>query len=150
MIAPLAAEGAVEQPHASPQASSAFANTGSARALANSSIAGVAARPHWRIDGKGQAERSLGNGAWQPVLPNESAKMQVVSVFEEDVWVGGENSRLYHSLDSGNTFSMVMLPMKNGGDHAIVHIHFQTRETGAVEAADGTSWTTTDGGVSWQ
>ena len=143
-------QGSVTQPLAAAQNSSAFANRETPSGMSKLSMPAGSARPHWRIDRLGHAERSFGDGAWHPVLPNEGAKMRVVSVFNEDVWVGGENSRLYHSTDKGNTFSMVALPMKNGGEHAIVHIHFQTRETGTVEAADGTSWATTDGGASWQ
>jgi hypothetical protein len=40
--------------------------------------------------------------------------------------------------------------MKNGLEHEIVHIRFETQASGVVEASDGTSWTTTDGGLSWQ
>jgi hypothetical protein len=142
--------GSGAQPAATARTGSAFANAETARGMSKLSAAAGSARPHWRIDSLGHAERSFGDGAWHPVFPNESAKMRVVSVSDPDVWIGGENSRLYHSTDKGNTFSTVALPMKNGDEHAIVHIHFQTRETGAVEAADGTSWTTTDGGASWQ
>jgi photosystem II stability/assembly factor-like uncharacterized protein len=97
----------------------------------------------------GRVERSFGDGAWQPVLASEGTKMRVVSVFDEEIWVGGENARLYHSSDNGNTWSMVPLPIKNGAAPTIVHIRFQTLRAGTVEAADGTSWTTDDGGVTW-
>ncbi len=140
----------ITQPPAPGQVSSAFANEATARALSNVSVAAVSARPHWRIDSMGQAERSFGAGAWQPVLPNESSRMRVVSVFDAEVWVGGENSRLYHSADNGSTWNLVTLPVKNGLEHGIVHIRFQTQASGVVEASDGTAWTTTDGGVSWQ
>jgi len=150
--APAIAGGSVAQAPAPDQISSAFANTMTARALSNASasMAGVATRPHWRIDSMGQAERSFGNGTWQPVLPNESARMLVVSVFDSQVWVGGEHTRLYRSADNGNTWILAPLPMKNGLEHEIVHIRFETQASGVVEASDGTSWTTTDGGVSWQ
>jgi photosystem II stability/assembly factor-like uncharacterized protein len=75
--------------------------------------------------------------------------MRVVSVFDAEVWVGGENARLYHSSDNGNTWTVVPLPMKNGNEPIIVHIRFKTPRTGTVEAADGASWTTSDGGVNW-
>jgi hypothetical protein len=149
-VAPVIAESSIVQPPAPEQMSPAFANTMTARALSHASMTGVSTRPHWRIDSMGKAERSFGNGAWQPVLPNEDAKMLVVSVFDSQVWVGGENTRLYHSADNGNNWTLVPLPLKNGLDHGIVHIRFQTQATGVVEASDGTSWITTDGGVSWQ
>lgn len=149
LAAKVRTEGSVVQSPAPGQVSSAFANEATARALSNISVAAVSARPHWRIDSMGQAERSFSDGAWEPVLPNESAKMRVVSVFDAQVWVGGENTRLYHSADNGNTWSVVTLPAKNGSQHVIVHIRFQTPQAGAVEADDGTSWITNDGGASW-
>jgi hypothetical protein len=149
-VAPAIAADSVAKAPALDQMNSAFANTMTARALSSASKDAGATRPHWRIDSMGQAERSFGNGAWQPVLPNESAKMLVISVFDSQVWLGGENTRLYRSSDNGNTWILVPLPMKNGGEHGIVHIRFQTQASGVVEASDGTSWTTTDGGVSWQ
>ncbi|MGD0629737.1 MAG: zf-HC2 domain-containing protein [Terracidiphilus sp.] len=127
---------------------SAFGSAAPPRAMDKPSIAAFA-RPHWRINSTGQAERSLGNGAWEAVLPSEKARMRVVSVFNGDVWIGGEDTRLYHSADNGSTWSLVVLPRKDGSEHSIAHIRFQTAQAGTVEAADGITWTTTDGGVSW-
>ena len=107
------------------------------------------AHPLWRIDDKGQAQRSFGEGTWQPVLPNESSRMFVVSVIRGEVWVGGENSRLYRSRDNGATWSAVALPEKNGQAHTITRIRFESPKQGAVEADDGTRWTTADGGITW-
>ena len=149
LTAKTATEDSVTQPPVTAQNSSAFANTGTARALSDRSVLANSARPHWRIDSLGHAERSFGDGVWQPVLPNEIAKMRVVSVFDADVWVGGENARLYHSSDNGNSWSAVLLPMKNGTDHVIDHIRFRTPQAGTVEASDGTSWNTRDSGASW-
>ncbi|MGA3045556.1 MAG: zf-HC2 domain-containing protein [Terracidiphilus sp.] len=142
-------EDPVTRPSVTARNSSTFANTDSARALSNLSVTTPSVRPHWRIDSLGHAERSFGDGAWQPVLPNEIAKMRVVSVFDAEVWIGGESARLYRSSDNGNSWIVVPLPMKNGTDHVIVHIRFQTPKVGTVEASDGTSWTTQDSGASW-
>jgi len=106
------------------------------------------ARPQWRINAVGQAERSYVAGAWQVVLPDE--KMRVVAVFGNEVWIGGENQRLYHSPDNGTTWNSVTLPTKNGVERAIMHIRFQTPQTGTVETEDGNSWTTIDGGKTWK
>jgi hypothetical protein len=127
----------------------AFANTLTERAMSASSVT-AAARPHWRINSNGQAERAYGDGAWQAVLPQEQSKMRVVSVFDREVWIGGENSRLYHSTDNGATWKPVALPEKNGREHSIVHIHFQTAQAGTVESDDGIAWTTSDGGGTWK
>lgn len=108
-----------------------------------------AQRPHWRINGIGQAERSIGDDAWQSVLPREQSKMRVVSVFGNDVWIGGENARLYHSTDNGATWKLAALPSKDGRTRAIAHIRFQSAQSGVVEAEDGILWTTSNGGVTW-
>jgi hypothetical protein len=141
--------GSIARRSAPSETHSAIANLETARALSDNPGSAVSARPHWRIDSSGHAERSFGDGTWQPVLPNEIARMRVVSVFDTEVWIGGENARLYHSSDNGNTWNLVPLPMNNGTYHIIVHIRFQTARTGTVEAADGTSWATVDGGVTW-
>jgi hypothetical protein len=132
----------------SPQPGPAFSTSEPpAAALHDSSPA--AARPHWRISSAGQPERSFADAAWQPVLPDEKSKMRVISVFNADVWIGGDNARLYHSTDNGVTWKQVTLPQKNGGAQAITHIRFQTAQSGKVEAADGTNWTTADSGITW-
>lgn len=148
-VSELEAPSAPTMKAAQPAPAAAFANTITERAMsAGSSIA--AARPHWRINSIGQAERAFGEGVWQAVLPQEQAKMRVISVFEHGVWIGGENSRLYRSTDNGATWRLVALPEKDGREHSIAHIHFQTAESGTVESDDGTEWTTSDGGNSWK
>ena len=127
----------------------AFMNTVTERALSAASVTS-AARPHWRINSLGQAERSFGEGAWQAVLPREPSKMRVVSVFNGEVWIGGDNSRLYHSTDNGATWILVTLPDKDGREHSVAHIHFQNAQSGSVEAKDGTIWTTSNGGNTWK
>ena len=139
--------GVLVRPSPPATASSAFAGA-ELGAMDKASVAAVA-RPHWRINSIGQPERSLGDEEWKVVLPDEKARMRVVSVFDGSVWIGGENTRLYRSPDNGFTWNQVALPQKKGSDHVIAHIRFQTSQTGTVEAADGVTWTTADGGTSW-
>lgn len=129
--------------------SAAFANVAAASPMSNA-FAAVSARPHWRINSAGQPERSFGGDVWQAVLPDEGSKMLVVSVFGGQVWVGGENSRLYRSTDNGNTWNLVALPTKGGSEHVILHIHFLTPQAGTVESEDGTQWATSDAGITWK
>lgn len=131
------------------QSAPAFMNNVTERALSAASVT-AAARPHWRINNQGRAERSYGDGAWQPVLPREQAKMRVVSVFDGEVWIGGDYSRLYHSTDNGATWHPIALPDKDGREHSIAHIHFQTAQSGTIEAEDGSAWTTINGGSTWK
>ena len=111
---------------------------------------GASVRAHWRINEAGQAERSLGGGMWQPVMPDDRAKVRVISVFGSNVWLGGESPRLYHSRDDGTTWHLVQLPNKGIGAHAIMHIRFQSEQAGTAEADDGTQWNTADGGQTWR
>ena len=127
----------------------AFVNATTERERSAASIT-AAARPHWRINGMGQPERSYGDGVWQTVLSHEPSKMRVISVFDGEVWIGGDHSRLYHSIDNGMTWNLIALPDKNGRKHSIAHIHFQTSQSGTVESDDGAVWTTSDGGSTWQ
>ncbi len=115
----------------------------------HSSLRPAPAPPQWRITQVGGVERSVGSGSWEPVLTGESAKLRVVSVEGGEVWVGGDNLRLYYSSDGGSTWTPVKLPAK-GAANAIVHIRFQTALAGAIEGNDGTTWATTDGGKTWK
>lgn len=127
---------------------SSFASVQSARPMAKVQAFSMM-RPHWRINSIGQVERSVGTSEWQAALPNEKSKMHVVSVFMGSVWIGGENTRVYRSTDNGATWTAVSLPAKNGALHVIDHIRFETAQNGTIEAEDGTTWTTNDGGQNW-
>jgi hypothetical protein len=145
----MAAPGAAMKEAAPAPSVPAFMNNVTERALSAASVTATA-RPHWRINSMGRAERSYGDGAWQPVLPHEPAKMRVISVFDSEVWIGGDHSRLYHSTDNGATWHLIALPDKDGREHSIAHIHFQTAQSGTVEAEDGTVWATINGGSTWK
>lgn len=159
---PVAAETADNQPPVEMSAQSVTAPTAemhSARQLSKTSAfankvtanapAASLARPHWRINDQGQPERAFGDGAWQPVLAQEKSKMHVLSVTNNEVWVGGENERVYRSRDEGATWQPILLPSKNGGPHTIVHIRFEAKTNGTIEAADGSTWKSADGGTTW-
>jgi len=108
------------------------------------------AQSNWRINSQGQVEHALGDGTWQSVLTSEKSKMRVVSLIGQNLWVGGENSRLYHSTDNGTTWVAVMLPDKDGRWHVLTQISFQTQQAGKVIAEDGVFWTTEDSGRTWK
>jgi photosystem II stability/assembly factor-like uncharacterized protein len=68
-----------------------------------------------------------------------------------DVWAGGSWGLLYHSLDAGNTWVRV-LPQAGGnalsGD--IVSLQFPDAQHGSVATSTSETWTTGDGGQTWQ
>lgn len=117
--------------------------------LRKSATAG-AARPRWRINDFGQLERSIGDDGWQLVPTHETSKLHVVLVSGSEVWTGGENLRLEHSPDNGATWESITLPARNGYNHALTHIRFQTQQEGIIDSDDGVSWKTTDGGKTWK
>ena len=68
-----------------------------------------------------------------------------------NVWAGGSWGLLYHSLDAGNTWTRV-LPQAGGnalsGD--IVSLQFPDALHGSVATSASETWTTGDGGQTWQ
>lgn len=132
-----------------PHNAAAFAGKMTGNSMATASVATIA-RAHWRINDQGQPERSFGEGPWQPVLPGVNDKMRVLSISNGEVWVGGEDERVYRSRDEGATWQPVPLPARDAIRRTIVHIRFETPNTGTIEAADGTAWTTDDGGETWK
>jgi Putative zinc-finger len=108
------------------------------------------ARPHWRLNEQGQPERSFGDGTWLVAAPDTPARMHVVSIIGDVVWVGGDESQVFRSLNDGATWQPIALPAKNRNEHTIIHIRFEGVLTGTIEAADGTIWQTSDGGNTWR
>jgi hypothetical protein len=130
-----------------PSSTPAFASQGTAP---GSSITTVnAARPQWRINDHGQLERSSGDSSWRVVLGGNGQSVRVVSVAGEDVWAGGDNGRVYRSADSGQTWTTVVLPEKNGANQKIAHIRLESPREIRIEAVDGTTWVSADGGATW-
>lgn len=119
-------------------------------AMAKSGNASLIAQAQWRINAQGHVERALSAGHWQPMLTSEKTPMHVVAAVGGTVWAAGENDVLYSSLDRGLTWHRVLLPLKSGTTHTLVHIRFENSLTGTIEAADGTSWATVDGGGTWK
>jgi hypothetical protein len=136
------------QPSLAPKPSVAFSGAESSSMKKTAEFR--SARPQWRINEFGQLERSSGNDDWQSVPMLGTSKLHVLAVSGSDLWAGGEHLRLEHSIDNGATWASVPLPAKNGRDHMIAHIHFASSQEGTVDASDGTSWHTTDGGTTWK
>lgn len=120
--------------------------SGLAGSFANASLG---PRAHWRINGDGNLERAFGDGAWQAVAIGDHARLHVVATVGGIVWAGGENDALYRSQDNGATWQPVQLPPKNGAGHVLAHIRFDDAAAGTIEASDGTTWSTSDCGMTW-
>ena len=140
------------QPQIQVQPAPEFVDKNLGRVMNKASLAAAPPHPNWRIDNAGAVERTLGNGVWQKVLTDENAKIAgSARSSNAEVWVGGDNARLSpFSRRRKHVERGDIAEVKDGHDHAIIHISFQTQQAGSAIAADGTSWTSTDGGVSWK
>jgi len=67
-----------------------------------------------------------------------------------DVWAGGSGGMLYHSTDSGTSWTRVV-PTSGGvsltGD--IVHVDFSDPQHGRITTSAPEVWLTSDGGLTW-
>ena len=106
----------------------------------------------WQItNGKLQhsAASSAASRDWQTVLPNQTFRS--VAAIQNHVWAGGDNGLLYHSADNGQSWSPV--PVKNGTATLtgnIVSLRFTDAQNGSLLTSTSETWTTNDGGQSWQ
>ena len=140
-----------------------------------SAVAGAA---QWTINSTGGLQRSLDRGAtWQDVNVNQSDApggankeqsseqappkdqsqassepvFRAVAANGPDVWAGGANARLYHSVDTGVHWTRIV-PLSSGisltGD--IVTVDFPDPQHGRVATSTSEIWLTGDAGQSWQ
>jgi hypothetical protein len=76
---------------------------------------------------------------------------RAVAVTGNDVWAGGSSGVLYHSLDAGVQW-VIVVPVSGGvaltGD--IVGVEFSDTQHGKITTSAGKSWITADDGQSWQ
>jgi hypothetical protein len=76
---------------------------------------------------------------------------RAVAAIGAEVWAGGAGGALYHSLDAGSHWTHV-IPESDGatltGD--IVSLEFPDAQRGRITTSTAESWTTGDGGQTWQ
>ncbi|HLW52521.1 MAG TPA: carboxypeptidase regulatory-like domain-containing protein [Candidatus Angelobacter sp.] len=108
--------------------------------------------PQWTLSPNGIVRRSLDAGkSWQNVPVAGTAGFRALSSAGTHVWVGGSAGALYHSADSGQTWTRVA-PVAAGCklESDITHVDFADPMNGTVTTASGEVWNTSDGGQSWQ
>ena len=88
---------------------------------------------------------------WTRVLGDEVTTFRVVAVVGNDVWAGGSGGALFHSDNSGESWSRVAIATGSGGADtgAIVSIQFSDPQHGTVVTSGGSRWSTSDGGATW-
>jgi photosystem II stability/assembly factor-like uncharacterized protein len=108
------------------------------------------AGPQWSLaQGRLQRSRDAG-GTWQVAL---QLQQQLLSfgVRGSDVWAGGQAGTLFHSVDSGTTWTVVQ-PATKAGALATDIIAIEVRGPAEITltTANSESWTTTDAGQTWE
>jgi hypothetical protein len=83
--------------------------------------------------------------------PAGAPVFRAVAATGTDVWAGGSQGVLFHSVDSGNRWAQVV-PSSTGitltGD--IVGLEFADAQHGRITTSTGEIWTTSDQGQTWQ
>ena len=105
----------------------------------------------WNLSSDGQLQRSIDSGkTWQPVAAPAGAAFRALSYNGPDIWVGGAAGLLYHSPDAGTRWELVK-PSANGSSLSadIAAIAFTDPQRGKITTSNGETWTTADGGQSW-
>jgi hypothetical protein len=86
-----------------------------------------------------------------PKTPPGAPVFRAVAVIGTDVWAGGSQGVLFHSVDAGNRWAQVV-PSSTGialtGD--IVGLEFADAQRGRITTSTGEIWTTSDQGQTWQ
>jgi len=106
----------------------------------------------WSLSSDGGVQRS-GNGGqtWQSVSVATGTTFRALSGLGANIWVGGKTGVLYHSGDSGRTWTRIVAVadgQKLQSD--ISHVDFYNALNGTVSTTNGEVWTTSDGGRTWQ
>jgi hypothetical protein len=80
-----------------------------------------------------------------------SPVFRAVTVAGSDVWAGGSNAALYHSMDAGNHW-MRVVPSSSGAILAgdVIALEFLDSQHGKVTTSAAEVWSTADAGQTWQ
>jgi hypothetical protein len=96
--------------------------------------------------------RAKKNSALKKTADQKAAPVfRTLTVIGTDVWVGGANGALYHSVDAGMQWTRVV-PMSSGAPLVadVVGIEFSDSQHGKITTSTAEVWTTADEGQSWQ
>ena len=122
------------------------------RSAAQSVVAQPAA--HWTISPEGNPQRSEDGGkTWQDVRIDDKVTFRAIEAVGRDVWAGGSEGALYHSSDSGASWTRVNLSSDGRSTmEAIISIISSPVNPHhlSVKAASGEQWNSDDGGQHWK
>jgi len=107
----------------------------------------MTSRVDWGLSPKGEVQRSIDSGkTWRIVPVGETLTFRAIAALGNHVWAGGAAGALYHSADSGQSWTK-MSPVSTDD---ITHIEFSDPQNGLLNTASGQVWSTSDGGSSWR
>jgi hypothetical protein len=113
----------------------------------SASSAKMTSQVAWGLSPNGEVRRSIDSGrTWQIVPVGEASRFRAITALHDDIWVGGNAGALYHSADSGQSWTK-MTPISTDD---ITHIEFSDPQNGLLNTANGQVWGTSDGGRSWR
>ena len=125
-------------------------STGSAQLPPSGPMApSIASGLGWAISRGGQVLRSIGAGVWATVPLVPGVHFRALFNSDSTLWAGGLASQLFFSSDRGVHWRQVSLPGLGPHPPALRSISFSDSQHGLVAATDGSSWTTSDAGLSW-
>ncbi len=106
--------------------------------------------PQWAIHGN-ELQRSLDAGvAWKTVLHSDRPLL-CYAAGGNDIWVGGKGGNLFHSTNGGVTWSQVHPSAQQQTlSDDVTHIDIHSPSQVAVVTSNNQSWSTTDGGITWE
>jgi photosynthesis system II assembly factor YCF48-like protein/putative zinc finger protein len=145
-VAALAAKGV---PASAAEADVMVASNIPARALGKKKLAPPT---RWMLSKDGDLLRSTDAGKnWQAVPFAGNATFRAVAVIGPNVWVGGQGGALYYSADDGSQWQR-LTPSADGATliQDITALTFSDAQHGSLTTAGRQTWTTSDGGRSWQ
>jgi len=108
--------------------------------------------PRWSVSDSGVLQRSFDGGrSWQDVAVGDGVTFRAVATVGSEVWAGGSGAALFHSADAGEHWLQVPMQVKGLAPSGnIVRIEFTDVQSGIVTTSAGETWTTSDGGTTWQ
>jgi len=116
--------------------------------------AGFTSTNYASVDMVAETARAKDSSADKKALKKTAAAaviFRAVAAIGAEVWAGGSNAALYHSLDAGSHWTRV-LPLSGGatltGD--IVAVEFSDPQHGKVTTSTTEVWITGNGGQAWQ
>ncbi len=105
----------------------------------------------WSLSSEGQVQRSSGRGTlsrFVDVAPG--VKFRAIAAMGDEVWAGGEDGVLYHSIDAGTNWVQVAISIKKDVmTETIVGIAVHDPKHLSIVTTSGTGFTSKDGGKHW-